>query len=118
MSVTVLTMATLGQPQPQPAGWDRCATRRLLRVQRKVCKWWEALPAEARRSHYLGAQLRAATGVPGTSLGPALRALGWRREQVRINGKQVGVWVAPGAVSIKRPIGRPRSSTASMEGTQ
>jgi len=65
------------------------------------------MPPATRRTHYLAAQITRAVGIPTTSLGPALRALGWRREQVRLNGRQVGVWSAPGAPSIKRAVGRP-----------
>ncbi len=86
------------------------AARRLAKLQRKVLAWWESVPADARRSHYLGAEITTGVRVSTVLLGPALNALGWRREQVRLNGRQVGVWVPPGAPSMKRPVGRPSFS--------
>jgi hypothetical protein len=83
------------------------AARKLAKLQRKVLAWWRSVPADRRRTHYLGAQLAQGVGIPVTTLGPALKSLGWRREQVRLAGTQVPVWCAPGAPSIKRPIGRP-----------
>jgi hypothetical protein len=83
------------------------AARRLLKMQRKVSAWWHPLPTEARAAYYTGAQVAAAVGQPITALGPALGALGWRRELVRIDTEQVGLWLPPGAPSIKRPVGRP-----------
>ncbi len=86
------------------------AARRLAKQQRRVLAWWELVPAGARRSHYLGSEITAGVRVSTVLLGPALNALGWRREQVRLNGRQVGVWVPPGAPSMKRPVGRPSFS--------
>ena len=86
------------------------AARRLTKLQRKVLIWWDGVPQETRRGYYLGHEISAAVAVAAVALGPALRSLGWRREQVRLQGQQVGVWVAPGAPSVKRPIGRPSYS--------
>lgn len=89
-----------------PLGTAR-AGRRTTKMQRKVSAWWETLAPEARCAHYTGAQIADAVGLPITSLGPGLLALGWRREVVRLNVDQVGLWLPPGAPSIKRPVGRP-----------
>jgi hypothetical protein len=94
----------------------RCA-RRIAKHERKVLAWWACVPADARRTHYLGADIAAGVGVAMVLLGPALKALGWRREQVRLDGAQVGVWVPPGAPSIKRPLGRPSFSQLCSGGT-
>jgi len=85
------------------------SARKLAKLQRRVLQWWQSLPADGRRAHFLGAQLAPLVGIPAASLGPVLRSLGWRREQVRLAGEQIGVWIAPGARSIKRPRGRPRT---------
>lgn len=94
---------TISPASPAPAR----AARKLAKLQRKVLAWWDSVPADARRTHYLGAQLARGVGIPVATLGPALKSLGWRREQVRLAGEQVGVWCSPGAPSIKRPRGRP-----------
>lgn len=95
------------RPMPPPAGPTRAA-RRQAKLQRKVQSWWDAQPADTRRVHYLGTQLAQLLGIATHLLGPVLRSLGWRRDQVRLGERQVGVWTAPGAPSIKRPRGRPR----------
>ena len=100
---------------PNPASTR--AARRMAKLRRKVLRWWNTAPAETRRTHYLPAQITAAVGVPTTTLGPALRALGWRSEQLRLAGRQVAVWIAPGAASIKRPIGRPPIFHYALEAT-
>ena len=100
---TMTTMKTQAHASPHPAS----AARRLAKMQRKVAQWWDSMPVISRRSHFLGAQIATAIGVSATSLGPALRSLGWRREQVRLGGVQVGVWLAPGTPALKRPRGRP-----------
>lgn len=106
----------LGCP-PLPLPQSARAARRLAKLQRKVQLWWDTLPCESRRGHYLGTQLARSTGIPVAQLGPVLRSLGWRREQVRLAGEQVGVWIAPGSPSIKRPRGRPPVSQSAIGGT-
>lgn len=103
------TMNRKSSPASAPKQPAR-ATRRLAKHQRMVRAWWESVPADSRRSHYLGTEITAGVGASTVRLGPALQSLGWRREQVRLDGRQVGVWVAPGAPSIKRPVGRPSYS--------
>ena len=109
-SATILgTIGSTVRHEPKlvhAAGTAR-AGRRVTKMQRKVSAWWETLASEARRAHYTGAQIADAVGLPITSLGPGLLALGWRREVVRLNVDQVGLWLPPGAPSIKRPVGRP-----------
>jgi hypothetical protein len=86
------------------------SARRIAKHEHKVLAWWAFVPADARRPHYLGADIADGVGVAMVLLGPALKALGWRREQVRLQGAQIGLWVPPGAPSIKRPVGRPSFS--------
>lgn len=103
--MSTMTTPPTHETTPNPA--SARTARRMAKLRRKVLYWWNTMPAETRRTHYLAAQITSAIGTPTTVLGPALRALGWRREQVRLQGRQVVVWIAPGAPSIKRAIGRP-----------
>ena len=114
---TMHTMKPASPASGAPGAPSARAARRLAKLQRLVRQWWISLPLEARRSHYLAPQIASAVGIPTTTLGPALRALGWRREQVRLAGEQVGIWIAPGAPGIKRPRGRPPVSQPALEST-
>ena len=66
-----------------------CDARQLAKLRRKVLIWWDSMPQGTRRAHYLGAHIARAVGTPLTTLSPALAALGWRSQQMRLAGQRV-----------------------------
>ena len=90
--------------------------RQLAKLLHKVSVWWDSMPQDTRRAHYIGAHIAGAVGTPLATLSPALAALGWRSQQMRLAGRRVNVWVAPGTPIIRRPLGRPLVIKLALEG--
>ncbi|WP_157991553.1 hypothetical protein [Caldimonas tepidiphila] len=81
--------------------------RKAERLRRKVLRWWNEIPVAKRLPYYVGDAIASAAGEAITTLGPALRELGWHSEQVRLAGGRVSVWVPPESNFVKRSVGRP-----------
>lgn len=103
-------------PNTTPGASTARETRKLAKLRQKVRSWWDSMPQDTRRAHYIGAQITRDVGAPLATLSPALTALGWRSQQMRISGKRVRVWIAPGTPIFKRPIGRPLVIKLALEG--
>lgn len=82
--------------------------RQLAKLTAEVNRWWSAVPDHARLRYYGMDAIAAAVGRPRTYLGTPLRAMGWLRVQVRVQGNATVVWVPPGYPSPLRARGRPR----------
>lgn len=91
--------------------------RELTKLTARITRWWNATPAARRLSYYRTEVISSESRVPLGKIGAPLRYLGWQRVQVRLDGICTVVWVAPGAASPLRPIGRPRKAV-STESTQ
>lgn len=95
------------------------ARRRVLRHAVAVLRWWDTLSdSEHARPFFLASELVRAMNLHGSQLGPALRALGWqyalRRIPERMN-TPAAVWAPPGAPNPRRPVGKPRKLSATLE---
>lgn len=84
--------------------------RRLAKLTARLAQWWNSIPAAARLPFYRIEVIARECDAPAHLLGDPLRSLGWLRVQVRLDGICTAVWVAPGATSPLRAIGRPRST--------
>lgn len=91
--------------------------RELAKLAARITYWWNSTPAAQRRPYYRTELISTESRVPLNKIGAPLRYLGWQRVQVRLDGICTVVWVAPGAASPLRPIGRPRKAV-STESTQ
>lgn len=85
--------------------------RELAKLAARITHWWTATPAAQRRPYYRTEVISSESRVPLNKAGAPLRYLGWQRVQVRLEGICTVVWVAPGAASPLRPIGRPTKHT-------
>lgn len=84
--------------------------RGLAKLAARLAQWWNSIPVAARLPYYRIEVIANECRTPAPLLGDALRSLGWLRVQVRLDGICTAVWVAPGATSPLRAIGRPRST--------
>lgn len=85
--------------------------RALTKLTARITHWWSAIPAGQRRPYYRSEVISSESRVPLNKIGAPLRYLGWQRVQFRLDGICTVVWVAPGAASPLRPIGRPPKHT-------
>lgn len=85
--------------------------REMAKLTARITQWWNSTPAAQRLPYYRPTFISSECRVPINKMGSPLRALGWLRVQVRLDGICTVVWVAPGAASPLRPIGRPRRNT-------
>lgn len=94
----------IAAPLEAPTARER---RELAKLTARITHWWTAIPTAQRLPYYRTEVISSESRVPLNKVGAPLRYLGWQRVQVRLDGICTVVWVAPGAASPLRAIGRP-----------
>lgn len=80
--------------------------RNIARRMSNVLTWWASLP-NPKPPCVTPGTLNRCLGIDLQRLAPALRALGWQRILLRVNGRPTTLWLPPSSPITRRPRGRP-----------